>query len=334
MRARFHPVSTVHMDTIACVGSTERPGVHWKQVKAGKPHWKAGEWNVYYPGPGGFRAQAEQSACWQEQISMTHLLAGLETEERDCGQVERETRVTRVDFCVDVVGLAVRPELEHYFTGHRKERFKFEHSSTGSTLCIGSRESECYLRIYEKHIAEKAGPAFMQREWQHFGWAGEDVTRIEFELKRRAVERATKYGRLEAWCDSLARLRMLERPRFEYADAKGRIRASRGRTDPDWSGLGVPLKCKLDPLPDSTALELLLRTTDQMKRRAQRMSMSMESLCESMLYLANGAHVSDDLRREGIRPDYEVILPHGERIQFASQKGRPRKAKPELGEIY
>lgn len=336
MQDKFKAVSGLHMDLVACVGTASKAGTFWRQVKG--PHYQAGAWNICWDGSGRFRAQASSEACWLEQLSVAHLLEGLATETRDDARVIAETKVTRVDLCMDVVGLRVRPELELYFTGHRQSH-SFHHSAQGATLYIGSRQSCCFLRIYEKYRGPqkvvsinskvrkaKDAPAHLRAEWESMGWAGEDVTRVEFELKKEGVTRATdeRYGRLAAWNDSLARLRMLERPRCEYKQP------STGRTDPSWANLGRPAKAPLPQEPEPSNVAMLLRTKEAMVRRAKRLDISLADLCEAIQYMDAQADMSNDLAKNvkghaGREPDHRMVMKGGDVIEFTGGKRKPKR---------
>lgn len=312
---RFRPVSSLHVDTIACTGYTSSPGHYWYQVKDGV--WHAGDWVIRWRhNPKKitqFGAQATSDACWSETVSDFHLTHGLTT----------EVTITRVDLCRDVVGLPVSSWLAQYFAGTRgttsegedgednpSGTHQFISSKTGNTLYIGQREgAACFLRLYEKHKRGAKGTAArLTREWKIYGWAGEDVTRVEYELKREGVQRAM-HGRDVAWNDSLARIRLIVRPRHEYK------RPSTARTHTDWRRLGNPGKYKLPPVKEKPLIEKMTRAADQAKRRASAASMALKDYLAALNYLAaDGVSVSDG---DMDSPDFEVRGKRGQVIQVA-----------------
>ena len=304
---RFRAVSATHIDTLGACGYTAKRGANWTPVKGNM--WKAGGWHCikWNERTGLFTANAGSDVCWTEQICADTLAEGLDS----------EPELTRIDLCRDVVGLPVEAALILYFTGHRNDRARFEQNATGNTVYIGSRESSLLLRIYEKWHPQKSKRPPLERlvrEWTAHGWTErEPVTRIEYECKRRMVERCM-VGRDAGWNDCLARLRMLERPRHEYK------KPSNAPTHPDWYALGKPSKIRLSSLREPPLLEKLTRAAEQAARRADNLNMSLEDYLDTLAHLASGRTKSDGVALDMSEADELHI--RGERLQLLDRRRR------------
>lgn len=108
---------------------------------------------------------------------------------RDIGvKGEHPTRISRIDIAMDLFGESMQEQnLEEWrnnWVGRSKVSKAFFNSRTGAleTICIGSRESAVYLRIYDKRaqaIQDKDLPFWID-VW---GGVDDEVTRIEWEVK-------------------------------------------------------------------------------------------------------------------------------------------------------
>lgn len=153
-------------------------------------------------------------------------------------------RLTRVDVCREVSGLAVTASLPYFMAGGRGDHRAFYDSPSGRTAYYGSPEGAWRLRIYEKESEE----AVHLSEWHSHGWTGEDVTRVEFQLRRRLIAhfgcptgQAFKTMLSQAWSDALARCRLCSKRPDQYQQACD------APTDPRWRELGEGRKSAPTP---------------------------------------------------------------------------------------
>jgi hypothetical protein len=151
--------------------------------------------------------------------------------------------ITRLDICCEVEGLPVGPTMPMMFAGQRRRHRAYRESDNGRTCYVGSPQGPRLLRVYEKESDDHR----LVSEWASHGWTGGDLTRIEYQLKRKAVERAWSFGQLpigdewqwmleKLWRDSLARLRLCKEPPSHY------FYSCDAPTDKRWLQLGEPVK--------------------------------------------------------------------------------------------
>jgi len=330
-RLAFRPVSDVHIDTLAVCGYTAAPGKHWERVK--NWHWRAGSWNVKWDEKSGmYRAQVGSDAAWTDQIYDAPLTDGLHE--------AAAPHITRIDLCRDVVGLEVCDDLKTLFAGNRRNRFTMHNNDTGDTLEVGSRESALFLRVYDKYHPSKCPDAKRRliHEWYQYGWSGEPVTRIEFELKKRMVERCLAPvvtpapgerfdGRHQGWNDALARMRILNAPKGTYK------KAANARTHRDWEKLGAPNKVRLQPVPQTPVLEYLVRQAGMSAKRAERLGCNLVDYFSVLTTLAAPHHINASGLADGPqnKPWAKYVEIKGERIALAPvHRPRSRSALDEI----
>lgn len=156
--------------------------------------------------------------------------------------------VTRYDVCRECEGLPVTRGMECMFAGNRDGSGGSEQSRSGRTVYVGSRGGAWFLRVYEK----ESNDGRLWEVWTAHGWTGGDLTRVEFELRRRMIDRlwpdpvsgdiwhitpsAWQLLLHRTWADCLTRCRLCLYPPENFA------KNANAPTDGRWQMLGERLK--------------------------------------------------------------------------------------------
>lgn len=220
-----------------------------------RPGWRAGiqrdkEGNAWTLAQADAEICAEYPAAW-------------------CWEWCKDERVTRVDLKQDVTCAPVWRELADYIAGHRGS-IGWRQRRSGPKVEAGSRRSDFYLRIYLKckGSGDETIPAYLAAEWAAWRWSGAPVTRVEFELKGKAVRglRVEQLGGAvpRLWADALSRLRVTSRRVENYTEA------NKAPTCPGWRKLGDARRMNLPREPSP-------RPADWAERGLARMMREMSS---------------------------------------------------------
>ena len=106
--------------------------------------------------------------------------------------------INRVDLYVDVAGLSLEEMKRENRVCYSGKYAMYEDSGKITGHSYGARGGDIYCRIYDKlkEINDISHKSWMFGIWSNNGWNGEEVTRVEFEL-RRGFFRDIEYGTID-----------------------------------------------------------------------------------------------------------------------------------------
>jgi len=95
-------------------------------------------------------------------------------------------KVNRADLYVDVAGLSLEKIKRENRVCYSGKYAMYEEKGKITGHSFGTRGNDIYCRIYDKlkEITDVSHKGWMCDIWSKSGWSGEEVTRVEFELRR------------------------------------------------------------------------------------------------------------------------------------------------------
>lgn len=126
-----------------------------------------------------------------------HVNNGIEKEHILKHHVERDNKFTRLDVALDVLdsNLNIRSLAAQLKRGTAKTRFKTWNlldGSTGQTLYMGSRQSELFLRIYDKGMEQKDGSNWKRIELEMKGTRAQQFAKATARRTNNETAEATR----------------------------------------------------------------------------------------------------------------------------------------------